>query len=186
MSAVYAFVNYLHENTESQLAIVTTLTPPPDSAQSSSMADAHAGANSIGRQLIKSLQEGYKQPVASYMASVLLASVLADNEDCKQVALRIQLSLDRPGENLLALCMKLLRSNQAQKQTDDSLEAQIASIGFLRLLCVWMFQFPPLVAAFLSVPENLPFLVELILQQHGNVHLQGSVQVGLVRPAGIP
>ena len=173
VGATFAFVNYMHENSESQLAIVTTLTPPPDSAQSTSVADAHAGANSIGRQLIKSLQEGYKQPVASWMASVLLASIISDNQDCKHFALRIQLSLDRPKENLLTLCMTLLRSNQVQKQRDTSLVGQIASIGFLRLLCVWMFQFPPLVAEFLSVPENLSFLVEIVAQSPANIHLQG-------------
>ena len=173
ISAAYAFTNFLHENQESQLAIVTTLTPPPDSVQTSNVVDAHAGANSIGRQLLKSLQEGYKQPVTSWIASWILSCVLADNQDCKQVAQRIQLSLDNPGETLLVLCMKLLRSNQAQVKERTDLQSQIASVGYLRLLAIWMFQFPSLVVEFLKLPANLTFLIDLINQPDANLHLQG-------------
>merc|ERR1712137_768753 len=173
ISTAYAFANFLHENAESQLAIVTTLTPPPDSEQTSNLADAHAGANSIGRQLLKSLQEGYKQPATSWIASWILSCVVAENADCKQVAQRIQLSLDKPGETLLVLCMSLLRSNQALVKQRNDLASQIASVGFLRLLGIWMYQYPPLVDELLRTSENLTFLIDLINQPDGNEYLQG-------------
>lgn len=174
ISSANSFINFLHENNESQLAIITTITPPPDSSQNSSLSDPHSGANSIGRQLLKSLQEGYKQPISSWIASWILSCVLCDNNDCKQLAQKIQISLEFPGETLLSLCMKLLRSNQAQvKQKSSDLLSQLSSIGFLRILSIWMFQFPSLITEFLSIPENLTFLIDLINQPDGNIHLQG-------------
>ena len=172
VGSAYAFSQFLHENSESQLAIVTTLTPPPDSSESSQIADVHAGSNSIGRQLLKNLQD-QSQPVSAYIASWILGSVLSDNIDCKQVALRIQLSLESKGQTLLVLCMELLRKSQARAQNQFALEVHIISIGIIRLLSVWMYQFPPLVVEFLRTPENLPFLVDLINQPTGNIHLQG-------------
>lgn len=217
ISAFFAFQNFLYENQESQLAFVSTLTPPPDSSGTGDVTDPHAGANSIGRQLLSAFTDT-KNASHCFLSSSMLAAILSDNSDCKQFALRVKLYLDS-SENLLTVSMKQLkfylieRPQQQQQQRESQanpnapsaphthngapagavqssiphLQAPqqplqvsesiddfyLAPIGILRLFCYWMFEFPNFVKEFLSIPDNLGFFIENVLQPEGNVHFQG-------------
>lgn len=173
LGALSCFENFIRENTDSQLALVSTLTPPPDSSESTSVADAYAGANSIGRQLIHGISVGSQNKLLSWIASCMLGVILADNQDCKQAALRIPLSFEKQ-ETLLSLCLGILRKNlSVPVGADPTGVNSLSSIGIVRLLCLWMHQSGSVVSAFLKNPENLPFLVDIILQPEENPHLQG-------------
>jgi hypothetical protein len=88
---------------------------------------------------------------------VLFSAVVADNEECKEHTLKIPLSLPRPGQpdlSLLPRCTTLL----ADTCKEGSNIEVIVRVGIARLLCVWLYECPNAVAAFIALPHNIPFV----------------------------
>jgi hypothetical protein len=76
------------------------------------------------------------------------------------------------------LCCRLVQPGTNSVATTKPLS--LVKIGFLRLLSTWLDNCPTAVKVFLSSPNNLPFLVEIILastptpsESEGTVHVQG-------------
>ena len=153
------------------------MNPPPDAAEVSSTGDAHAGANSIGRQLVAACGAA-AEPVKSWLAAVMLSGILMDNSDCKQMALRIPLSLQAT-ETLVQFVARQLKALDPKTVREDG--SVLVCISLLQLLCTWLFECPPAVNAFLSDHTNFPCLVDTILQPEGDVHVRGlsALVVGL-------
>lgn len=176
-AAVTAFTSYLRDNAEGQLATASTMNPPPDAAEASSTGDAHAGANSIGRQLVAACGAS-AEPVKSWLAAVMLNAILMDNSDCKQMALRIPLSLQAT-ETLVQFVARQLKTLDPKAAREEG--RVLVCISLLQLLCTWLFECPAAVNAFLSDHTNFPCLVDTVLQPEGDAHVRGlsALVVGL-------
>eukprot|EP01114_Cavostelium_apophysatum_P021398 TRINITY_DN7452_c0_g1_i1.p1 TRINITY_DN7452_c0_g1~~TRINITY_DN7452_c0_g1_i1.p1 ORF type:complete len:901 (+),score=274.81 TRINITY_DN7452_c0_g1_i1:141-2843(+) len=183
IAAVRVFKCFLYENEESQMALASTLTPPP------TMSNEEMDSASIGTQLIKALGTWENNdeilPYKSWFSSLILSFIIKENSTSKELVLRIPLEIPTSGVPMVTLLTKCMRSLTFACRIVPSEQTLLAKIGFLRLLSTWLDNSAAAVKAFLSFPNNLPFLMELVIAPSENTegakHIQGlsGLLVGL-------
>ncbi|KAL6078488.1 Vesicle-mediated ER to Golgi transport protein [Balamuthia mandrillaris] len=196
LAAMYTFQCYLHANEEAQLAIASTLTPPPTITNNLREEQPVVGF-SIGRKLIHALLGEYltdtvveptslsprdhsprsgqdeRDALCPWFAACVLSSILSMNEECKELVLRIPLEIPRmegPLPTLMTKCNQALFELTRAAATSN--ESTLYRVGLLRLLCTWLYESPASVKAFLSAPKNLPFMMETVMQPPASHNLQ--------------
>jgi len=198
LAAVRVFKSFLTENEEGQIALASTLTPPPDSTNGE---QPDSRQQSIGTQLLHGLfgwdslgysnstsDDFYTLQAKSWIASCILSYILKDDLNSKELVLKIPLEIPKIGTPMVNLLGKLTRTlSFAVKMTASNATTStqprnliLVKVGILRLLSTWMDNCVGAVRNFLSMPNNLPFLVELINSppsshepKDSQIHIQG-------------
>ncbi|KAJ1654168.1 Vesicle-mediated ER to Golgi transport protein [Dispira simplex] len=165
-AATYLTLCYVHENVDTQLALASTLTPPPSDNPNSHLDGTSRSAGSL---LITTLLrckelELTVEPFQVWYAATILGHILADNTLCKQVALKVRWGehgQQGDGVPLLQCLVQCL-----MRGVEDSIDTHIP-IGLLTLLCMWVYDSPPTVAQLLQEPGTLQFLIEQVSRSMG-------------------
>ena len=95
-------------------------------------------------------------PYQTWMASVLLFQLLFDNPEAKELALSVTDGDASSGEEVIT-CIQSIASNlitSVQRREDER-----AVIGYLMLLCGWLFEDPDAVNDFLGEGSSVPSLI---------------------------
>jgi hypothetical protein len=95
-------------------------------------------------------------PYQTWMASVLLFQLLFDNPEAKKLALSVTDGDASSGEEVIT-CIQSIASNlitSVQRREDER-----AVIGYLMLLCGWLFEDPDAVNDFLGEGSSVPSLI---------------------------
>ncbi|EGC39295.1 hypothetical protein DICPUDRAFT_147928 [Dictyostelium purpureum] len=187
-AAFHVFKSYLYNNEEAQMALASTiisdsngslLSSPPSSQPQSPQEQQQLKHQqqlefeslSIGQHLFKALFS-WETPIAGkpfdiscfWFASVVLLYMLKDSVHTKDQLLKMPLEVPKSSaaaeKQPLTLFTKLMESllNTKKHDIDPTIK-----IGLLKLLSVWLDQSPNSIQEFFKGPQNLAFLVELIL-----------------------
>lgn len=162
LAALDCFESYCSGNDDGQLAILSTLNPPPtqnEASIGSAIADALFDLD-VARK---------RDPWHIWMASQLLSSCLKGNLAAKSKLLKYRLTEDE--ESVLNLLMiHLIRISRDSHSS--SYEKTV--IGYLSLLACWLEEYPAGVMAFLQESSYLQYLIERVTQSIGfDVEVQG-------------
>jgi len=181
IAAVRVFKSFLYENDEAQLALASTLTPPPTITEQE--------LASIGTELLNGLLDWEKSseslPYRSWFCSMILSYILKDNLSSKELVLKIPLEIPKPGIPMVTLLIKCLRTMQLVFRIQPSKQTLLVKIQLLRLVATWLDGCVSAVKAYLSSSASLPMLFELVVssseQKEGVVHIQGlcTLVIGL-------
>ncbi|KAJ3167303.1 Vesicle-mediated ER to Golgi transport protein [Geranomyces variabilis] len=168
-AAAYAFECYVYRNPDAQLAVLSTLIPPPSSNPNAE--NDTENPESAGSLLVSSIvdwESSRKEPFRTWFAATMLAHALNDNLQGQHLALATKLDEGEDAVSLLHKCMYALLC--VSRETAD---VRIP-VSILCLLCVWVHECPKAVAELLTEGSNIQFLVEQINQSSGvNSLVQG-------------
>ena len=162
LGALRCFDAFCSGNEDGQLAILSTLNPPPTQAEAS-----------IGSAIAEALFDldlaRKRDPWHIWMASQLLSSCLKQNATAKNKLLGHQMTEDE--ESVLNLLMiNLIRISRDSRTSSH----EKTVIGYLSLLACWLEEFPAGVAVFLKEGSFLQYLIERVTQSIGfDVEVQG-------------
>ncbi|KJE89305.1 vesicle docking protein [Capsaspora owczarzaki ATCC 30864] len=121
-----------------------------------------------------------QDPLANWLCSIALGSVITNSTVAKDMALSSHISA-RLGEKPLSLMSQCTNAMTQVSGTGALSRSSVSSpsaassdpsstprtlVGLLRLLCSWLADSPAAVRTFLHSTYNLPFLVELLEQHH--------------------
>lgn len=110
-------------------------------------------------------------PYRPWMAAVLLFHLLYEDHDAKEIARSVTEGDAESGEEVVT-CIQALSANLIScVQRGDN---ERVSMGYLMVLCAWLFDDPDAVNDFLGEGSNVQSLVQLITQDtHHNVLVSG-------------
>ncbi|KAJ2558305.1 Vesicle-mediated ER to Golgi transport protein [Coemansia sp. RSA 1933] len=176
-AAAYLVQAYVGSNPDAQLALAATLTPPGD-ADNLTEPEQHQSAGSLVVSVLLDWGEASREDVwRVWFASLLLSTIVYDNIECKEQALKISLGDESKGEDTIPLINELM--SQARHATQQGADVRV-SVSLLSLVCVWLVGFPKGVSVILEESSNVTFLVEQINGSSGvNVLVQGVAAFAL-------
>lgn len=157
--AFSVFKAYCIDNQEGQQVILGTMAP------TSIISDSNSSIGSLILTCLLDKESMVRDPFKSFFASLLLASCLYRNEDCKQLVNVYLLDERFPqvdGMSLISAIMYMLM--QHHNTFDDFILC-----GFYTLLLVWFDCSPQSVKLFLDDSIHLQFLIEQI-KQSSSIH----------------
>ncbi|KAJ1976343.1 Vesicle-mediated ER to Golgi transport protein [Dimargaris xerosporica] len=164
-AATYLCLSYIYDNPDTQLTLVSTLTPPPSDNPNSVLCGS---ARSAGSLLIEALLPGEaiaaENPFRTWYAAVILGHLLAGHPTCKQLALKVTFGEPERGEDPVSLMQELTQA--LIHAVEKKLDSRVA-IGLLTLLCRWLNDSPASVAQFLEESTNVHFLIEEVTKASG-------------------
>ncbi|KAJ2488999.1 Vesicle-mediated ER to Golgi transport protein [Coemansia sp. RSA 2050] len=179
-AATHLVQAYVGGNTDAQLALAATLTPPGDIGTITEP-EQHQSAGSLIVSVLLDWRETSKEDVwRVWYAALLLSTILRDHNECKEQALKITLGDASKGEEPFPLINELM--SQARQATQHGADVRV-SLAILTLISVWLVNFPKGVSVFLDESANISFLVEQISGSSGiNALVQGvaAFMLGIV------
>ena len=190
-AAVHAFQAFLAENSDGQLIVASTLTPVPrmdegepreGEAEEEEEEDL---ASSVGNLIVDSLRGWSRDPASvlrSWWASWIFCKILANNERCQGMALRIPTR-----EEGVSLMHVVLDTLAAAARADAH---HLVILGLLRILCAWLSHCPAAVAVLLgaggaetqqagALSPTLQQLLELAMAPAHGEQVQGLAATAL-------
>ena len=123
-------------------------------------------ADNILTILIKDAENSYgADPYRSWIAAVLLFHLLYDDFDAKNLTMTVAEGNAEQGEEVVT-CIQALSANliMAEHRSEDSRVA----IGYLMVLCAWLYEDHDAVNDFLGEGSNVQSIVQLISQNNQN------------------
>ncbi|KAK9768561.1 Vesicle-mediated ER to Golgi transport protein [Basidiobolus ranarum] len=169
--ATYVILCYLFDNIEGQIALGSTLVPPPDNNPNSETTEKPQSPGSLLLSSLLEWEEAKEDPYQVWFGSIILSHILKGNSQCKSTASKITFGDVDQGEEIIPLVNMI-----AYSLTMASREGHAIRVitGYLTLLSVWAYESPETVSQFLSEGANLQYLMEQISQSHGvDVSIQG-------------
>ncbi|KAJ3161068.1 Vesicle-mediated ER to Golgi transport protein [Geranomyces michiganensis] len=184
-AAAYTFECYVYRNPDAQLAVLSTLIPPPSTENPES-------AGSLLVSSIVNWEASRKEPFRTWFAATMLAHALNDNLQGQHLALATKLD-EGEGEAAVTTNLRYLPPGLFYSSGDlpdavsllhkymyallcvsrETADVRIP-VSILCLLCVWVHECPKAVAELLTEGSNIQFLVEQINQSSGvNALVQG-------------
>ncbi|CAI2165377.1 13414_t:CDS:10, partial [Funneliformis geosporum] len=165
-AATYTFESYTFNNINAQLVLASTLTPPPDDNPNSEIFAAKP--QSAGSLLLSALlewEDSEADPYVVWFASVIFSHILMNNEKSKEIARAIFIGdgNDNAEENVSLLHSIAGNLMMATRQNADVR----VLIGYLCVLCVWLWDSPISIREFLSEGVHLQMLITPITQSSG-------------------
>lgn len=157
-AAAYTFQCYVYNNPDSQLALLTTLMPPPEDNPNDDLNDKPQTPGTIILSSLLEWNTTRKDPYKTWFAAVLLSHILMKNEQCKLMALKLNLYEYDEQISLLHKCMYSYIT-----ATKENVDVRVL-IGFLCLLVVWLYDCPKAVSEFLKEDAHISILIEEIIQ----------------------
>eukprot|EP00033_Pygsuia_biforma_P002874 GCRY01003170.1.p1 GENE.GCRY01003170.1~~GCRY01003170.1.p1 ORF type:complete len:618 (-),score=193.06 GCRY01003170.1:278-2131(-) len=169
-SAARLFVALLLHNPSTQLQLVSTVTPSPNMEDGAETEDTM----SEGRLLLRALRNGplcegeTEQCYQAMLAAMVMSGIVADDNTCKEVLLKIPLDLPDPSSPPQYLLPSVLTALETVVHSAIPPPPTLL-FGFLRLMVVWVSDFPQAVTALLSHPQTVSLLLELSLHSSSDV-----------------
>ncbi|CAG8515381.1 7647_t:CDS:10, partial [Cetraspora pellucida] len=163
-AATYAFECYTYNNPNAQVALASTLTPPPDDNPNSNMNTAKP--QSAGSLLLSALlewEDSEADPYVVWFSSVIFSHILMNNEKPKELARGIMIGEDNVDGHIPLLHSIVGNLILATRQNADVR----VLIGYLCVLCIWLWDSPQSVKEFLSKDAHLQILIGPITQSSG-------------------
>ncbi|CAG8626774.1 9655_t:CDS:10, partial [Funneliformis mosseae] len=165
-AATYAFESYTFNNINAQLVLASTLTPPPDDNPNSEIFAAKP--QSAGSLLLSALlewEDSEADPYVVWFASVIFSHILMNNEKSKEIARAIFIG---DGNENAEENVSLLHSiaGNLMMATRQNADVRVL-IGYLSVLCVWLWDSPISIREFLSEGAHLQMLITPITQSSG-------------------
>ncbi|KAH9263401.1 hypothetical protein BASA83_013233 [Batrachochytrium salamandrivorans] len=152
ISAAYTFQAYVFKNPDSQLALISTLVPPPADNPNSQLTDSPTSPGSLLVSSILDLDESRKDSFRAWFALSMLLHLLKDNRQAKETAAMIKFEEGDEHISLLHKCMfTLLYANR------EGVHLRV-QIGLWSLLAVWLYDCPRAVREFLNEGTNMQFV----------------------------
>ncbi|CAG8492245.1 15592_t:CDS:10 [Racocetra persica] len=163
-AATYAFECYTYNNPNAQVALASTLTPPPDDNPNSNMNTAKP--QSAGSLLLSALlewEDSEADPYVVWFSSIIFSHILMNNEKSKELARGIMIGEDNADDHIPLLHSIVGNLILATRQNADVR----VLIGYLCVLCIWLWDSPQSVKVFLSKDAHLQILIGPITQSSG-------------------
>ncbi|CAG8512013.1 7681_t:CDS:10 [Ambispora leptoticha] len=171
-AATYAFECYICNNPEAQIVVASTLTPPPDLNPDPYVLIAKS--QSAGTLLLSAIlewEESAADPYVVWFASVIFSHILKNNERAKEFARLIDTGDVENDEEAVSLLHAI--AGNLMMATRQNADVRVL-IGYLCLLCVWLWDSPKSVRDFLSEGAHLQILITPITQSSGvDTRVQG-------------
>ncbi|KAL6532939.1 Golgin candidate 6 [Orobanche gracilis] len=182
IAADYVLQNFCEKNPDGQTMLVSSLNPQSSSKIDSTFADDVSV--SFGSMLLHGLtlsESDGDLEICCRAASVLLSHLLKDNIHCKERVLQVELEAPTPSlrgvEPLMHRMVKYLALVSSMKSKDGKASSLYIHPIILKLLVIWLFDFPRAVQCFLDSHPNLTYLLELISDQTVTVCVRGLAAV---------
>ncbi|KAG9304100.1 hypothetical protein G9A89_006010 [Geosiphon pyriformis] len=171
-AATYAFEGYIDDNPDGQIFLASTLAPPPHIDPYSDTIIARS--QSTGTLLLSALlewEESAADPYVVWFASVIFSHILKDNEKAKEYARAIDTGDDEHEDETLGLLHAI--TGNLMMATRHKGDPRVL-IGYLCLLCIWLWDSPKSIRDFLSEGSHLQILLTPITQSSGvDARVQG-------------
>ncbi|KAI8358534.1 p115 like vesicle tethering protein [Blakeslea trispora] len=173
-AATFAIYSCLEENPDGQLALVSTLkaSPPEDNANSTTIGKPYS-AGSLLLEVIENWEQSLSDPYKVWFACDILSHVIRGNEKAKKVANDIVFGDEANGEDPVPLLHQVV-AQLLMSTKNPSTNARIP-IGYLCLLCTWLYDSPVSVSLFLSESTHVQFLIQEMQSSTNDPVVQGLV-----------
>ncbi|CAO3679777.1 unnamed protein product [Umbelopsis vinacea] len=170
-AAAFAATCCIDDNHETQLVLAGTLQKVPEDNVNSKFVDKPHSAGSLLLEAIENGMTAQSDPYSAWFACVILSHILNSNEKAKEMASKVTFGEEAEGEEPVPLLHQvmaalMLASKEASNQSR-------APIGYLCLLCVWLFESPSSVKQFLSEGIHVQFLIEEMQKTNVDPVIQG-------------
>ncbi|KAF0403962.1 vesicle tethering protein [Gigaspora margarita] len=164
-AATYAFECYAYNNPNAQVALASTLTPPPDDNPNSNINTVKP--QSAGSLLLSALlewEDSEADPYVVWFSSVIFSHILMNNEKSKELARGIMIGEEDNINDHIPLLHSIVKN--LILATRQNADVRVL-IGYLCVLCIWLWDSPHSVKEFLSKDAHLQILIGPITQSSG-------------------
>ncbi|KAI8983128.1 p115 like vesicle tethering protein [Pilobolus umbonatus] len=152
-AATHAIYCTLDENKEAQAVLAATLKPPPQD-NFNKTTPAHS-AGSLLLHVIENWEDALTDPYKVWFACDILSHIIRDNEKAKQIAGSIVFGEEEKGEDPVPL-LHHITAHLLMSTKNPQTNARIP-IGYLCLLCTWLYDSPSSVSLFLAESTHVQF-----------------------------
>lgn len=128
-SALFLFQSFLLNNSDSQLAIVSTIIPPP----SENPQDNESSPNSAGNLICESLfatQSSIKDPLKPWLATSLFSCLIHSNSQSQALCTKLRYPVDEENNLFSTILYKIVQDSK------DKTKIQYI-VGLLTLVTLW-------------------------------------------------
>ncbi|KAI8380584.1 p115 like vesicle tethering protein [Choanephora cucurbitarum] len=173
-AAAFAIYSCLEENPDGQLALISTLkaNPPEDNADSTMIGKPYS-AGSLLLEVIENWEQSLSDPYRIWFACDILSHVIRGNEKAKKVANSIVFGDEANGEDPVPFLHQVVA--QLLMSTKNPATNARIPIGYLCLLCTWLYDSPASVSLFLSESTHVQFLIQEMQSSTNDPVVQGLV-----------
>ncbi|EIE87313.1 hypothetical protein RO3G_12024 [Rhizopus delemar RA 99-880] len=174
-AATHAIYSCLADNEETQLVLASTLkSSPPEDNANSSFADKPRSAGSLLLEMIEDWeQSSSSDPYKVWFACDILSHVIRQSEKAKHVVGSIVFGDESKGEDPVPLLHHVVA--QLLMATKDPNANPRIPIGYLTLLCVWLYESPASVGLFLAESTHAQFLIQEMQSSTNDPVVQGLI-----------
>ncbi|KAG1144953.1 hypothetical protein G6F37_005831 [Rhizopus arrhizus] len=174
-AATYAIYSCLADNEETQLVLASTLkSSPPEDNANSSFADKPRSAGSLLLEMIEDWeQSSSSDPYKVWFACDILLHVIRQSEKAKHIVGSIVFGDESKGEDPVPLLHHVVA--QLLMATKDPNTNPRIPIGYLTLLCIWLYESPASVGLFLAESTHAQFLVQEMQSSTNDTVVQGLI-----------
>ncbi|RCH80087.1 hypothetical protein CU097_001278, partial [Rhizopus azygosporus] len=180
-AAAYVVYSCLSENPDAQLVLASTLKVPPEDNANSPYNDKPHSAGSLLLEMIENWEQSLTDPYKAWFACSILSYVIRNNEKAKEIAGNIVFGDETKGEDLIPLLHQIVA--QLLMAMKNHMTNPRIPIGYLTLLCTWLYESPKSVASFLSESTHAQFLIQEMLSSTNDPIVQGLIAylLGIVK-----
>ncbi|KAI8047930.1 p115 like vesicle tethering protein [Thamnidium elegans] len=172
-AATYAIYSCLEENPDAQLVLASTLKVPPEDNANVSFANKAHSAGSLLLEVIENWEQSLSDPYKVWFACDILSHIIRNNEQAKEIAGSIVFGDEANGEDPVPLLHHIVA--QLLMSTKNSATNARIPIGYLCLLCTWLYESPVSVALFLAESTHVQFLIQEMQSSSNDPTVQGLV-----------
>ncbi|ORE10040.1 hypothetical protein BCV72DRAFT_200424 [Rhizopus microsporus var. microsporus] len=172
-AAAYVVYSCLSENPDAQLVLASTLKLPPEDNANSPYNDKPHSAGSLLLEMIENWEQSLTDPYKAWFACSILSYVIRNNEKAKEIAGNIVFGDEAKGEDLIPLLHQIVA--QLLMAMKNHMTNPRIPIGYLTLLCTWLYESPKSVASFLSESTHAQFLIQEMLSSTNDPIVQGLI-----------
>ncbi|KAI7897457.1 p115 like vesicle tethering protein [Cokeromyces recurvatus] len=172
-AATYAIYCCLEENPDAQLVLASTLKIPPEDNANSQFLDKPHSAGSLLLETIENWEQSLSDPYKIWFACDILSHIIRDNEKAKEIAGGIVFGDEANGEDPVPLLHQIVAQLLlSTKNTSTNLRIPI---GYLCLLCTWLYKSPTSVSLFLTESTHVQFLIQEMQSSTNDPTVQGLI-----------
>lgn len=155
-AATYVVYSCLEENSDAQLVLASTLKVPPEDNINSKFPDKAHSAGSLLLEVIENWEQSLADPYKVWFACDILSFIIRNNEHAKEIASSIAYGDETKGEDPVPLLHHIIA--QLLMATKNPQTNARIPIGYLCLLCTWLYDSPVSVSLFLTESTHVQFV----------------------------
>ncbi|KAI8891166.1 hypothetical protein K501DRAFT_327824 [Backusella circina FSU 941] len=172
-AATHTACAFLEENSDAQLVLVSTFKVPPEDNVNTHYQDKPHSAGSLLLEVIENWEQAVTDPYKVWFACAIMSYAIKDNEKAKEIAGGIVFGEEENGEEPVPLLHHIV-AHLLMSAKNPSTNARIP-IGYLCLLCIWLYESPKSVSLFLSESTHVQFLMQEMQSSTTDPTVQGLV-----------